>query len=48
LDSIPEPDRPAVKAAADEQLDRAEDLLKGLVRYNHLTEKRNPEKMARK
>lgn len=48
LESIPEPDRPAIKAAADEQLDRAEDLLKGLVRYNHLTEKRNPEKMARK
>ena len=48
LESIPEQDRPAIKAAADEQLDRAEDLLKGLVRYNHLTEKRNPEKMARK
>jgi carboxyl-terminal processing protease len=48
LDYVPEKDRPAVAAANDEQLDRAEDLLKGLIRYNHLTEKRNPEKMAQK
>ncbi|MGA2245711.1 MAG: S41 family peptidase [Verrucomicrobiota bacterium] len=48
LESIPETDRPAVLAARDEQLDRAEDLLKGLIRYDQLTETRKVEKMAAK
>jgi len=32
----------------DEQLDRAEDLLKGLLIYNQLTAAPKPEKMAAK
>jgi hypothetical protein len=37
-----------VLAARDEQMDRAEDLLKGLILYDRLTETRKPEKMAAK
>jgi carboxyl-terminal processing protease len=47
-DSIPEKDRPAVLAARDEQLDRAEDLLKGLILYDRLTESPRPQKVAAK
>jgi len=48
LDSIPEADRLAVQAAHDEQLDRAEDLLKGLIQYDRLTKARQLERMAEK
>ncbi len=48
LDSIPDQDRPEVLAARDEQMDRAEDLLKGLILYNRLTSAPKPQKMAAK
>lgn len=48
LDSIPDQERGSVAASRDEQLERAEDLLKGLILYNHLTSSPKPEKMAAK
>jgi carboxyl-terminal processing protease len=48
LESLPEHDRAIVKNIQDEQLNRAEDLLKGLLIYDRLTEKSKPEKMAAK
>jgi carboxyl-terminal processing protease len=48
LESIPEKDRAAVQAARDEQMDRAEDLLKGLILYDRLTQSAPPGKMAAK
>jgi len=48
LESLPEKDRANVVAARDEQMDRAEDLLKGLLLYDHLTETHKPQKMAEK
>jgi carboxyl-terminal processing protease len=48
LESLPQKDRAAVLASRDEQMDRAEDLLKGLILYDRLTESRPPEKMAAK
>jgi carboxyl-terminal processing protease len=48
LDSLPEKDRASVAAMHDEQLDRAEDLLKGLLIYDQLTAAPKPEKMAAK
>jgi carboxyl-terminal processing protease len=48
LDAIPEKDRPTVLATRDEQLDRAEDLLKGLIRYQRMAESPRPKKMAAK
>lgn len=46
LDSLPEKDHAAVQAARDEQLDRAEDLLKGLIRYDQLSESLKLQKVA--
>jgi carboxyl-terminal processing protease len=37
LESLPEKDRPSILAAHDEQMDRAEDLLKGLILYDRMT-----------
>lgn len=48
LESIPDQDRDGVMAAHDEQLDRAEDLLKGLIQYDRLSQSRPAEKMAAK
>ena len=48
LDNLPEKDRASVLAMRDEQLDRAEDLLKGLIIYDRLTAKPKPEKVAAK
>ena len=48
VESLPERDRAAVEAVQDEQLDRAEDLLKGLIIYNQLAGTAKPEKMAAK
>jgi len=48
LDAIPEKDRPAVMAARDEQLDRADDLLKGLILYDRMAGSPKPEKVAAK
>jgi carboxyl-terminal processing protease len=48
LDSLPDKDRASVAAMHDEQLDRAEDLLKGLLIYDQLTAAPKPEKMAAK
>ena len=48
LESLPESDRASVQAARDEQLDRAEDLLKGLILYNRLTGSPPPAKVAAK
>jgi carboxyl-terminal processing protease len=48
LESLPESDRASVAAIRDEQLDRAEDLLKGLIIYDKLTAAPKREKMAAK
>ena len=48
VDSLPERDRSSVLATRDEQLDRAEDLLKGLILYDRLTSAPKPEKVAAK
>lgn len=46
--SLPESARSFVLAARDEQLDRAEDLLKGLILYNQLTDTHKLQKVAEK
>ncbi len=48
LDSLPDKQRAVVAAVHDEQLNRAEDLLKGLILYNHLADAPKPEKVAAK
>ena len=48
IESIPEKDRAGVLALHDEQLDRAEDLLKGLILYDHLASSAKPQKIAAK
>jgi len=48
VESLSDKDRALVEAVQDEQLDRAEDLLKGLIIYNHLAETPKPDKMAAK
>lgn len=48
VESLPDKERAAFEATRDEQLDRAEDLLKGLILYDRLTKKAPPEKMAAK
>jgi carboxyl-terminal processing protease len=48
VDSLPDKQRAAVEAVHDEQLERAEDLLKGLILYEHLTTAPKPAKMAAK
>ena len=47
LESLPDKQRTVVEAVHDEQLERAEDLLKGLILYNHLASQK-PERMAAK
>jgi carboxyl-terminal processing protease len=46
VDALPDKERAAVQAVHDEQLERAEDLLKGLILYNRLAEVRPPQKIA--
>jgi carboxyl-terminal processing protease len=48
VEALSDKDRVIVEAVHDEQLERAEDLLKGLILYNHLAETPKPEKMAAK
>jgi carboxyl-terminal processing protease len=48
IESIPDKDRAGVLALHDEQLERAEDLLKGLILYDHLAGSPNPQKVAAK
>jgi carboxyl-terminal processing protease len=48
IESLPAAERAAVDATHDEQLERAEDLLKGLILYDGLTKKAKAEKMAAK
>jgi carboxyl-terminal processing protease len=48
LDGVPAADRAHLEAIHDEQLQRAEDLLKGLILYNQLSTAPKPEKMAAK
>ena len=48
MDSLTEQDRASVVAARDEQLDRAKDLLKGLIIYNRLAAAPKPQKVALK
>ena len=48
VESLPEKDRASVLALRDEQLERAEDLLKGLLIYDQLTATPKSEKMAAK
>jgi len=48
LESLPESIRPGILATHDEQLDRAEDLLKGLILYDRLTGSPKPQKVAAK
>jgi len=48
LGTLPEKERAEVMALHDEQLDRAEDLLKGLLIYDRLTAAPRPGKMAAK
>jgi carboxyl-terminal processing protease len=47
-ESLPDKERAAVEAVHDEQLERAEDLLKGLIIYDHMTAAPKPEKMVTK
>lgn len=46
LESLPTKDRTSVTATHDEQLDRAEDLLKGLILYDRLVGSPKPQKVA--
>ena len=48
LGSLPDKNRAAVEAVHDEQLERAEDLLRGLIIYDQLAAKSKPAKMAAK
>lgn len=48
LESIPESDRASIEAINDEQLDRAEAVLKGLILYDRLTAAPNSKKVAAK
>ena len=48
VEALSDRDRAAVEAVQDEQLDRAEDLLKGLILYNQITGKSQPAKVAAK
>lgn len=48
LEALPEKDRAAVDAVHDEQLERAHDLLKGLIAYGRLAAKPEPKRMATK
>ncbi|HTL74302.1 MAG TPA: S41 family peptidase [bacterium] len=48
IEAIPDQDRAEVIAVHDEQLERAEDLLKGLILYQQMTSSTKPEKMAAK
>lgn len=48
VDAVPDQDRATVEAAHDEQLERADDLLKGLILYRQMTDTAKPEKMAAK
>jgi len=48
LESLPDKDRTGVVGAQDEQLNRAEDLLKGLILYDRLTGSPTIKKMAAK
>ena len=48
LDSLPEKDRASLAALHDEQLQRAEDLLKGLILYDRLAATTRPGKVAAK
>ena len=48
LESLPEKERAGIQASHDEQMARAEDLLKGLILYDRLTQSKKPEKMAEK
>lgn len=48
VDSLPEKDRATVLGARDAQMDRAEDLLRGLIQYNRLTQSPKPQKIAAK
>ena len=47
LESLPDKQRTVVEAVHDEQLERAEDLLKGLILYDHLAGQQ-PKRMAAK
>jgi len=48
IESLNEADRTHVEAVRDGQLDRAEDLLKGILLYDTLTSAPKPGKMAAK
>jgi len=48
IESLPEQDRPGLLTLRDEQLDRAEDLLNGLILYDRLTGAPKPQKVAAK
>ncbi len=48
LDAIPGKDRAVIESLHDRQLERAEDLLKGLQLYDQMTGRAAPEKMAAK
>ena len=48
VESLPEKQQAAIRAIRDTQLERAEDLLKGLLIYNAMNSVAKPEKMAAK
>ena len=48
LESLPDKERASVLASRDEQMDRAEDLLKGLILYERLAAANKPQKVAAK
>jgi carboxyl-terminal processing protease len=47
VESLPDKERAAVQAVRDEQLDRARDLLKGLILYNHLAGEKTERMVAK-
>ena len=48
MESLPDKERASVAASRDEQMDRAEDLLKGLILYERMAGANKPQKVAAK
>ena len=48
MEALPEKERSVVSAIQDTQMQRAEDLLRGLILYDQMTGLAKPEKMAAK
>ena len=46
IEALPDADRARVAAMPDQQLDRAQEVLKGLILYQHITSAPKPQKVA--